>query len=174
MGDLPVLSADFSHITSLAIDGSPMTTSVDSFLQSFSQLQNIDARNLNLSSLPQALTSMRSLRELRLRNCRISLTTVTESVLAAMPQLTLLDLQGNALGLPPDLHTLPSLRYVNLSDTGIHTVPDDLLDHPRLISAQFDRNRITRIPDSFFNLASSLSDGYTFADNPLTAASRER
>lgn len=174
MGDLPLLSADFSHITSLAIDGSPMTTSVDSFLQSFSQLQNIDARNLNLSSLPHALTSMRSLRELRLRNCRISLTTVTESVLASMPQLTLLDLQGNALGLPPDLHTLPSLRYVNLSDTGIHTVPDDLLDHPRLISAQFDRNRITRIPDSFFNLASSLSDGYTFADNPLTAASRER
>ncbi len=174
MGDLPVLSADFSHITSLAIDGSPMTTSVDSFLQSFSQLQNIDARNLNLPSLPQALTSMPSLRELRLRDCRVSLTTVTESVLASLPQLTLLDLQGNALGLPPDLHAMPSLRYVNLSDTGIHTVPDDLLDHPRLISAQFDRNRITRIPEKFFNLASSLSDGYTFADNPLTAASRER
>ncbi|MED7667808.1 hypothetical protein GXB78_11440 [Pseudomonas moraviensis subsp. stanleyae] len=174
MGDLPVLSANFSHITSLAIDGSPMTTSVDSFLQSFSQLQNIDARNLNLPSLPQALTSMPSLRELRLRDCRVSLTTVTESVLASLPQLTLLDLQGNALGLPPDVRTMPSLRYVNLSDTGIHTVPDDLLDHPRLISAQFDRNRITRIPEKFFNLASSLSDGYTFADNPLTAASRER
>ncbi|MDT3315012.1 hypothetical protein QZR14_26965 [Pseudomonas sp. rhizo66] len=174
MGDLPVLSVDLSHITLLAIDGSPMTTSVDSFLQSFSQLQKLDARNLNLPSLPQALTSMRSLRELRVRDCQIGLTTVTESVLASLPQLTLLDLQGNPLGLPPDLHTMPALRYVNLSNTGIYTVPEDLLDHPRLISAQFDRNRITRIPERFFNLASSLSDGYTFADNPLSAASRER
>lgn len=174
IGDLPVLSSDFTHITSLVIDGSPMTTSVDRFLQSFSQLQKLDASNLNLPSLPQALTSMRSLRELRLRDCRVSLTTVTESVLASMPQLTLLDLQGNALGLPPDLHSMPALRYVNLSNTGIYTVPDDLLDHPRLISAQFDRNRITRIPERFFNLSSSLSSGYTFADNPLSAASRER
>jgi Leucine-rich repeat (LRR) protein len=174
MGDLPVLSADFSHITALAIDGNTTTGSLDSFLHSFSQLQTLDVRNLNLPSLPQALGSMPSLRELRLRNCRVSLTTTTQSVLASLPQLTLLDLQGNSLGLPPDLQTLPSLRYVNLSNTGLYEVPDDILDHPRLISAQFDGNRIARIPERFFNLASSLSDGYTFADNPLSEASRER
>ncbi|WP_434766437.1 dermonecrotic toxin domain-containing protein [Pseudomonas triticicola] len=174
MGDLPVLSADFSHITLLAIDGNTTTRSLDSFLQSFTRLQSLDARNLNLPSLPQTLTSMPALRELRMRNCRISLTTTTQSVLASLPQLTLLDLQGNSLGLPPDLHSLPSLRYVNLSNTGLYAVPDDILKHPRLISAQFDGNRITNIPDDFFNLASSLSDGYTFADNPLSAVSRER
>ena len=174
LGDLPVLSADFSHITLLAIDGNATTGSLDSFLHSFRQLQSLDARNLNLPSLPQALGSMPALRELRLRNCRVSLTTTTQSVLASLPQLTLLDLHGNSLGLPPDLHALPSLRYVNLSNTGLYAVPDDVLDHPRLISAQFDGNRITRIPDGFFNLASSLSDGYTFADNPLSTASRER
>lgn len=174
MGDLPVMSADFSHITWLAIDGNTMTGSFDSFLQSFQRLQRLDAYNLNLPSLPQSLTSMPALRELRMRDCRISLTTTTQSVLASLPQLTLLDLQGNSLGLPPDLHTMPSLRYVNLSNTGLYAVPDDLLDHPRLISAQFDGNRITSIPERFFNLASSLSDGYTFADNPLSTASRER
>ncbi len=174
MGDLPVMSADFSHITWLAINGNTMTGAFDSFLQSFQRLQRLDAYNLNLPSLPQSLTSMPALRELRMRDCRISLTTTTQSVLASLPQLTLLDLQGNSLGLPPDLHTMPSLRYVNLSNTGLYAVPDDILDHPRLISAQFDGNRITGIPERFFNLASSLSDGYTFADNPLSTASRER
>lgn len=174
MGDLPVLSADFSHITALAIDGNTTIGSLDSFLRSFSQLQTLDARNLNLPSLPQALTSLPSLRELKLRNCRISLTTTTQSVLASLPQLTLLDLQGNSLGLPPDLHSLPSLRYVNLSNTGLYAVPDGILDHPRLISAQFDGNRITRVPEGFFKLPSSLGNGFTFADNPLSTASRER
>ncbi|HWH86807.1 MAG TPA: DUF6543 domain-containing protein [Pseudomonas sp.] len=174
MGDLPVLSADFGHITELTIDGITTSDSLDGFLQSFRQLKNLDARNLNVPNLPQALTSMPALRELRMRNCAVGMTPASESVLASMPQLTLLDLQGNALGLPPDLHTLPSLRYVNLSKTGIHTVPDGVLEHPSLISGQFNGNNITHIPDSFFNLAASLSDGYTFADNPLSATSRER
>lgn len=174
IGDLPTLSADLSHVTALALDGSATPASLDSFLQHFPHLQQLDARNLKLPTLPQVLTSMSSLRELRMRNCGLSLTTTTESVLASMPQLTILDLQGNALGLPPDVHTMPSLRYINLSNTGIYTLPDDMLDHPRLISGQFDGNRMTTVPEAFFKLPASMADGFTFADNPLTAAARER
>jgi len=174
-GELPVMSADFSHITSLAIEGRTTTDGFNSFLQHFGRLQRLEARGFKLPSLPQALTSMPSLRELRLPDCGVSLTTPTESVLASLPQLTILDLQGNSLGLPPDLHAMPSLRYVNLSNTGIYSVPPDILDHPRLISAQLDGNNLTQIPDGFFDLAGSLSDGYTFADNQhLSAATRER
>lgn len=174
IGDLPTLSADLSHITALALDGTATPGSLEGFLQHFPQLQMLDARNLKLPALPQVLTSLSSLRELRMRKCGLSLTTTTQSVLASMPQLTILDLQGNALGLPPDLHTMPSLRYVNLSNTGIHSLPDDLLNHPRLISGQFDGNRMTAVPEPFFGLPPSLSDGFTFADNPLTPAARER
>ncbi|WP_434596137.1 hypothetical protein J3Q09_07340 [Pseudomonas sp. R4-83] len=174
IGDLPTLSADLSHITALTLDGSATPGSLEGFLQHFPHLQMLDARNLKLPALPQVLTSMPSLRELRMRKCGLSLTITTQSVLASMPQLTILDLAGNALGLPPDLHTMPSLRYVNLSNTGIHSLPDDLLHHPRLISGQFDGNRMTTVPDAFFKLPPSLSDGFTFADNPLTPAARER
>ncbi|WP_434709801.1 hypothetical protein J3P75_07375 [Pseudomonas sp. R1-1] len=174
IGDLPALSADLSHITALTLDGSATPGSLEGFLQHFPHLQMLDARNLKLPALPQVLTSMPSLRELRMRKCGLSLTITTQSVLASMPQLTILDLAGNALGLPPDLHTMPSLRYVNLSNTGIHSLPDDLLHHPRLISGQFDGNRMTTVPDAFFKLPPSLSDGFTFADNPLTPAARER
>ncbi|WP_262136707.1 dermonecrotic toxin domain-containing protein [Pseudomonas sp. Marseille-Q5117] len=174
MGDLPTLSADLSHITSLALDRSATPGSLDVLLQHFPNLQQLDARNLNLPALPQVLGSMPSLRELRMRNCGLSLSITTQSVLASMPQLTLLDLQGNALGLAPDLHTMPSLRYVNLSNTGIHTLPDDILTHPRLISGQFDGNRLAAVPEAFLRLPTSLSDGFTFADNPLSAVARER
>lgn len=174
IGDLPALSADLSHITALSLDGSVTPDSLDVLLQHFPRLQQLDTRNLKLPSLPQALSSMPSLRELRMRNCGLSLSITTQSVLASMPQLTLLDLEGNALGLPPDLHTMPSLRYVNLSNTGIHTLPNDLLNHPRLISGQFNGNRITTVPEAFFKLPPSLCDGFTFADNPLPPAVRER
>jgi Leucine-rich repeat (LRR) protein len=91
-----------------------------------------------------------------------------------LPNLSLLDLRGNPLGALPDVSALPSLRYLNLSRTGISTLPANLLDHPRLITGNFEGNRITEIPPAFFDLASSLSDGFGFADNPLTAATREK
>ncbi|TDK52452.1 dermonecrotic toxin domain-containing protein [Pseudomonas moraviensis] len=174
MGDLPTLSADLSHITSLALDRGVTPGSLDVLLQHFPHLQQLDARNLNLPTLPQVLGSMPSLRELRMRNCGLSLSITTQSVLASMPQLTILDLQGNALGLAPDLHTMPSLRYVNLSNTGIYNLPNDILTHPRLISGQFDGNHLTAVPEAFLRLPPALSDGFTFADNPLPAAARER
>ncbi|WNZ82974.1 dermonecrotic toxin domain-containing protein [Pseudomonas sp. P108] len=174
LGELPALEADFSHVAMLSINGSVQTGAVDAFLQSFPSLLYLDAQNLNLPSLPQAFTAMPQLRQLILRNCGISHSTANQAVLASLSNLSLLDLLGNALGTPPDVSAIPTLRYLNLSNTGIETVPANLLDHPQLITGSFDGNRITEIPDAFFDLASSLSDGYGFADNPLSAATREK
>ena len=174
VGDLPLLEADFSHVSMLSINGSASTGAVDVFLQRFPGMLYLDAQNLNLPNLPQAFNAMPHLRQLILRNCGVSHSAANQAVLAALPKLSLLDLRGNPLNALPDISALPSLRYVNLSRTGISTLPDNLLDHPVLISGNFQGNRITEIPPSFFNLASSLSDGFGFADNPLTAATREK
>jgi Leucine-rich repeat (LRR) protein len=174
LGDLPALEADFSHVVMLSINGSVQTRAVDAFMQRFPSLLYLDAQNLNLPSLPQSFASMPQLRQLILRNCGISHSAANQAVLASLPKLSLLDLRGNALGTPPDVSAIPTLRYLNLSNTGIETVPANLLDHPQLITGSFDGNRITEIPDAFFELASSLSDGYGFADNPLSAATREK
>ncbi|WP_454564640.1 dermonecrotic toxin domain-containing protein [Pseudomonas sp. AIG] len=174
LGDLPVLEANFGHVSMLSINGSASTAAVDVFLQRFPGMLYLDAQNLNLPTLPQALANMPNLRQLILRNCGISHSAANQAVLAALPNLSLLDLRGNALGALPDIGALPSLRHLNLSKTGLTTVPDNLLDHPRLITASFEGNRITEIPRPFFNLASSLSDGFGFADNPLNMATREK
>ncbi|VVN28717.1 dermonecrotic toxin domain-containing protein [Pseudomonas fluorescens] len=174
LGELPVLEADFSHVVMLSINGSTNTGAVDTFMQRFRGLMYLDAQNLDLPSLPQSFAAMPNLRQLILRDCGITHSAANQAVLASLPNLSLLDLRGNALGTPPDISAMPSLRYLNLTKTGISTLPDNLLDHPRLITGSFDGNQITDIPDAFFNLASSLSDGFGFADNPLSTATREK
>ncbi|WP_322844486.1 dermonecrotic toxin domain-containing protein [Pseudomonas sp. B33.4] len=174
LGDLPLLAADFSHVSMLTINGSASTGAFDTFLQRFPRLLYLDAQSLNLPNLPPALTTMRDLRQLVLRKCGIRLSAANQAVLDSLSELSLLDLQGNALGQPPGISTLPSLRYLNLANTGITTVPTGLLDHPRLITGRFDGNQLTQVPEAFFSLASSLSEGYSFADNPLSNATREQ
>ncbi|MFJ2467531.1 dermonecrotic toxin domain-containing protein [Pseudomonas sp. NPDC087615] len=174
MGELPRLNADFSHVTMLSINGSASTSNLATFMQNFPRLMYMDGQNLNMPNLPQAFTSMPMLRQLVLRNCGITLSAANQSVLAAIPELSLLDLRGNPLQHPLDVSTMPSLRHLNLVDTNISALPTGLLEHPRLITGRFDNNQITEIPDAFFNLASVLSDGFSFADNPVSAATREQ
>ncbi|KHA71146.1 hypothetical protein NZ35_21955 [Pseudomonas chlororaphis] len=174
LGELPALDADFSHVTMLSINGSASTVGVDAFMQRFPGVWYLDAQNLNLPGLPEALMAMPELRQLILRDCGITQSEANQAVLGSLTRLSLLDLRGNPLGASPDVSAMPSLRYLNLTKTGITTLPGNLLDHPRLITGSFDGNQITDIPDAFFNLASSLSDGFGFADNPLSAVTREK
>ncbi|MFJ2489350.1 dermonecrotic toxin domain-containing protein [Pseudomonas sp. NPDC087639] len=174
IGDLPVLNADFSHVTLLSINGSARTGAVDGFLQQFPQLFYLDMQNLNVPNLPPAIRSMPRLRNLILRNCGIVLPADSRALFSPLSELLILDLQGNRLGAAPEVHTIPSLRYINLENTGITKLPDGLLDHPRLSNGRFDGNQITDIPTAFFDLPPALSDGFSFANNPLSPISRER
>lgn len=174
IGDLPVLSADFSHVALLTINGSARTGAVEGFLQQFPRLMYLDMQNLNLRNLPPAIGSMSRLRNLTVRDCGVVLPADSRSMFTPLTELFLLDLQGNRLGTAPDVHTMPALRYINLDNTGITTPPRALLDHPRLITGRFEGNQIADIPEAFFDLAPALSDGFSFANNPLSTITRER
>jgi Leucine-rich repeat (LRR) protein len=174
IGDLPVLNADFSHVILLSINGSARTGAVDGFLQRFPRLMYLDIQNLNVPNLPPAISTMSSLRNLTVRNCGIALPADSRSLFSPLAELQVLDLQGNRLGATPDVHAIPSLRYINLDNTNITTLPDGLLNHPRLATGRFDSNRIVDIPEAYFDLSAVLSDGFSFANNPLSAVSRER
>jgi hypothetical protein len=122
LGELPALEADFSHVSMLSINGNANTTAVDTFMQRFTGLLYLDAQNLNLPSLPQSFAAMPNLRQLILRDCGITHSAANQAVLASLPNLSLLDLRGNALGTPPDVSAMPSLRYLNLTKNGhLHT-----------------------------------------------------
>ena len=74
-----------------------------------------------------------------------------------MEQLSILDLQDNPLGVPPDISTLPALHYLNLDNTGISTTPPGLLDHPNLFTGKFDDNQITEIPEELLTSSHYLT-----------------
>jgi Leucine-rich repeat (LRR) protein len=174
LGDLPTLSADFSHVASLELTGSGGPAATDGFIAHFPGLQRLDLRHFDLRSLPQGVTRMPLLRQLRLRNCRLTLTSADQALLSALPELSALDLQGNRLGANLDVGALPGLSHLNLTNTGLTELPGGLLEHVRLKSVWLRDNRISTLPDSLFQLPADASAGFDFADNPWSAATRER
>ncbi|TVT84090.1 dermonecrotic toxin domain-containing protein [Pseudomonas sp. H3(2019)] len=174
LGDLPPLNADFSHVSALTISGSTSTHALEPFLQNFPGLLFLDVQNFNLQNLPQSITSLPTLRQLVVRNCGITLSPANQQLLSSLTELSLLDLQDNPLAVAPDIQAMRSLTHLNLANTGISTPPAGLLDHLQFITGRFDGNRITELPDALFTLSSNFSDGLDFADNPLSATTRER
>lgn len=174
LGDLPVLTADFSHVTSLELGGSGTSAGIESFIERFPRLSRLDLQNFDLHTLPQSLSTLPALRRLRLRKCGIILTPENQTLLTSLDELVELDLKDNPLGSSFDLTFLPSLTYLNLSHTGIAEVPPGLIDHPQIRSAWLTDNRITTLPEALFELSPAASAGYDFSGNPLIAAARER
>ncbi|MFI8647902.1 dermonecrotic toxin domain-containing protein [Pseudomonas iridis] len=172
-GELPTLHADFSHVTMLSFKGSAGTRGVERFLQHFPSLRYLDMHDLNVPDLPQSVAHMPNLQHLALRNCGIRLSTADSAGFPPMEQLSILDLQDNPLGVPPDISTLPALHYLNLDNTGIATTPPGLLDHPNLFTGKFDGNQITEIPEELLTSSHYLTGQLSFTNNPLSAASRE-
>lgn len=173
-GDLPVLSANFDHITNLELTGTDNPGGVDAFLQRFPNLQRLALNHFDLDDLPQSLQTMPSLRQLRLRQCGVVLTPQNQLLLSSLNELTALDLQGNPLGITMDVNGLSALTYLNLMDTGISALPAGLLDHPRIRSAWLAGNQITSLPDVLFELSPSTGAIFDFAGNPLSNATREQ
>ncbi|MEX3773368.1 DUF6543 domain-containing protein [Pseudomonas sp. MYb118] len=174
LGELPPLNADFSHIAWLQINGGAGTAGLDGFLQSMRGLMHLELQDFSLPQLPSAMTSMPDLRQLVVRNCGLTLSPADQQVLAALPTLSILDLQDNPLARAPNVHAMPELRELNLANTGLLSAPEDLLSHSRLIAVNFFGNRLSEVPESLFTLGPELSSGFNFANNPLSAAAREK
>jgi len=173
-GDLPALTADFSHVSSLELIGSGEPGAVSDFLESFSGLVRMELRDFDLHNLPPRLTNFPGLKQLTLQNCRVVLTPQNQSILSTLNALSTLDLEGNPLGATFDFGLMPDLTHLNLSSTGISQVPTGILDHPRLISAWLTDNQITTLPDALFEQPAASTAGYDFFGNPLSAATREK
>ncbi|WP_192562084.1 dermonecrotic toxin domain-containing protein [Pseudomonas gozinkensis] len=174
MGELPVLSANFDHVTNLDLKGTDSGGGIDRFLQGFTRLRRLALNQFDLDDLPQSITAMTSLRQLRLRHCGITLTPQNQLLLSSLNELTSLDLQGNPLGITMDVNALPTLHHLNLTDTGISELPHGLLAHPRIKSAWLADNRIAALPDAVFEFSPGTTAGYDFSGNPFSNATREQ
>jgi len=173
IGELPALSADFSRVQTLTMDGCGAARGTQAFLRSFTGLRALKLRYFNLGHLPDVVAQLQ-LDELILSDCAISLSPEAHATLAAQDQMTILDMYNNPLGLVPDVGGMPKLNYIDLSHTGISELPKGLLTRPRLSTALLNDNRIEELPTALFSLPPDSQEGFDLGNNPLSSATRER
>ncbi|VVQ04386.1 hypothetical protein PS918_04500 [Pseudomonas fluorescens] len=174
IGDLPVLTADFSHVSRLTLTGNKAVTATTPFLQRFTGLRSLTLNNFALHQVPRAITHLPELEALVLIKCDVVLTPDSQAALVSRAKLVTLELSHNPLGTAPDLTTLPGLTYIDLSNTGLTTVPAELAEHANLNIVILSDNQITELPDTLFALPTDRIDGFDFEGNPFSAATRER
>lgn len=174
IGEFPQLTADFSHITHLSLEGSHAALGTDRFLRNFGGLQHLEIRSFNLGHLPEAIAVMPNLKQLVLAECGITLDDSAATSLSRLTSLVTLDLYGNPLGRAPDITGMAELTYVDLADTGITELPKGLWNHPKLSTGVFNNNQISEIPAEFFHLSEHTTTDFEFAHNPLSSVTRDR
>jgi len=174
MGQLPTLTANFDHVSTLSLTGDVNTSGGTGFIQHFPNLYNLELRRMPLGMLPEGLANMPHLTELVLDSCNVRLTEQSVAQLSSMSQLTSLDLYSNPLGQVPSVEAMPNLTYLDLSSTGIDRLPPGLLTRPQLRSAILNNNRISELPDALFDLPNEISEGVDLESNPFPDALIER
>ncbi|WP_314919494.1 dermonecrotic toxin domain-containing protein [Pseudomonas helleri] len=149
LGTLPPLEANFDHVRDINLNGTGVTDSIDGFLSNFERIRSLQADKNRLTRLPEALGSMRNLAFLVLTEGTVQL---TESSIAALKELTLLEHLGlslNPLGLAPDISRMPALEVLELAQCEQRNWPTGLFDQPRpeTFSLNLTANELTSIPD---------------------------
>ena len=149
---LPQLPArvSFGHISNLALLHMDLEEIPTSFLLAFSRLRVLDLGDNHLTRLPQPLLQMQQLRSLVLTNNQIVLDRAQATVLASCEELEYIDLSHNPLGRTFTLSGMSRLRWLNLRATRISQVPSALTDRPMMYYADLRDNRITHLPEQFY------------------------
>ncbi|KPN93813.1 dermonecrotic toxin domain-containing protein [Pseudomonas nunensis] len=171
-GELPTLSADFSHVSHLYLHSYAGQTSVtDGFLRCFPQLKGLTIRDYRLGNIPQSVFNMGDLTALVLPGCRISLTAETVAGLAGMEHLDFLDLSTNPLMLTPDVRQMPNLSTLILNETHITDLPPGLLKLKTLDTANLSNNAIRELPSDLLELPMETGESINLRGNPFSEQS---
>lgn len=165
-----ILSArGFEHIEYLRIDGEAFPANGNAFLGKFTALTHLKL-DCMLTELPHNLTQMTQLQHLDLKDNAVVLTAESVQRLAAMTRLDELHLDGNNLGLTPDVSRMTRLRVLSLRQTNIEHWPIGAEERSSLRRLLLQENRLTTVPDAVF---SDVRMGPTnrntiLHDNPLS------
>ena len=176
VGDLPPITADFSHIRVLRMDAMNIRTGSNEFLSRFNQLHTLNMSNNRLSRVPSAIANMPHLRSIELSNNHIALTTETAQHLTHRPLLESLYLDHNSLGVTLDVSQMSALRHLSLERTGLHAWPQGLWALTMIEWANLRHNEITTVPQAVFDVPdpATTNRAVNIAGNPVADESRDR
>ncbi|MHC8365758.1 dermonecrotic toxin domain-containing protein [Pseudomonas sp. ZT5P21] len=173
-GDLPTLTADFSHVSELRLEGDHSAQGVHGFLQPFTGLRRLELRRFSLDTLPDAIGQMVDLDILILSDCAINFDAAAWSKLSSMKKLQMLDLYRNPFEAVPAIDSMPALAHLDLSQTGLTEIPGDALQNTRLNTLLLTNNNISELPPGLFESPVCEKRGLHLSDNPLSDGARER
>jgi hypothetical protein len=145
---MPKLRANFDHVTHLSMRNTALLASQTQFLEPFRWLRQLDLTGNLLNRLPQDVGEMRFLTHLTLIDNDIALTQSAVARLKKLTQLKWLNMNGNPLGLVPDISQMSHLEILTLVGCGIDRWPVGLFSKPRPRHIYLDLrfNRLEQIP----------------------------
>jgi hypothetical protein len=172
-GSLPELTADFSHVSALILEGNHAAHGAPRLLQQFTGLRRLELRGFSFERLPDAIGQMRNLETLILSDCGIPFDSVAWAKLSSMKKLKRLDLPGNPFDVVPPIAPLSELTHLNLSNTGLTAIPDGALQHTGLNTLLLTNNAISELPAELFDSPVHEKRGVHLMNNPLSESARE-
>lgn len=165
LGDLPPLTADFSHISHLDLSGVLLSEQgSDGFLRAFTGLRSLYLSGQSLQALPSAIGGMSQLQELRLASTGLVNPQVLYSALSGLERLRTLDLATNNLR-RFDLHHFPRLEALDLRHNLMTDWPAGTLESAHLRTLNLSGNDIESIPESAFDGSHDLLMQHTDLSN---------
>ena len=172
---LPLLSADYPHISELRLSNSANGNFPGAFLEKFPNLRALSLKNNQLSDLPGEIAGMYELIELNLQGNQIVLNSRSASVLSGLVKLKSLNLTGNTLGRRISVRRMADLEHLHLRYTGLLTWPEGVESLSKLQTLDLRDNAISRIPQEVFAADRTAINRVTHLhDNPLSADSLRR
>lgn len=172
---LPVLSADYSHISALRLADSPSGNLPVHFLHRFPNLRVLSLENNHLRELPLSLATLAHLTELNLQGNQVALSSEAVTVLSGLSKLKSLNLTGNPLGRRISVSQLPDLEQLRLRHTQINEWPEGVENLTHLQVLDLRDNAIIHIPSEVLTAERAVINRVTnLHDNPLNADSIRR
>jgi Leucine-rich repeat (LRR) protein len=171
-GNLPTLSADFSHVSLVYLSSeSGLTTGVTGFLERFPKLKTLVINDFRLGDIPEAIFRMSDLKSLNLLDCNITLTPQSVLNLAEMARLEFIDLRNNPLGLAPDISQMTDLATLQLDNCGLSELPAGLMQLKSLETVDLSGNAISQIPADLLELPLEVAESISLRGNPFSEES---
>jgi Leucine-rich repeat (LRR) protein len=173
LGDMPMLSARFEHVSLLEIIGDGTNQQVDGLLRCFPNLASLTLERHTLRDIPATVFGLRRLRYLKLAENHIRLTRESKEQLSRLIHLEYLDLSDNPLIFIPDMRNLGRLVSIYLHNCGLTHVPEGVFSLGRLRVLDLSDNEIVDVPSDLLEMPLPLNDDSDLSGNPLSEHSIE-
>jgi hypothetical protein len=175
VGELPLLAARMEHINVLLMDDMALGRDPSAFLRAFPELEQLTLHNNPLTRLPEALSELQRLFDLRLNNCNLAGDAEVLAPLRNLPALARLQLSKSFNALTSEallpLQSAPRLSQLLLTDvaSGLDAGHVSVLARSNsLHTLSLARNQLVMTPALASDLAAMTRlRNLQLSDNPL-------